>query len=160
MPRINHCERPQGELTRVARILRIQAARCLDSSCSHIRNTRQPSFLKIRFTRWSRALLSANFFNQNFRRVVGKVACLGQPCQKHPSTKMIRRSLGKAKSGVPGNGRCRRQPLMPDLRNRRASASSVDLFPRPRTRAIICDLVSGTVVHIARSCLVVTNAAR
>ena len=130
------------------------------NSCSQMRRTRQPSRRSRRFTRRSRALLSANFFNQKARRVTGKVACLGQPCQKQPSTKIITRCFGNTKSGVPGNRRCRRQPLMPACLNSRASFSSVDLFPRPRTRAMICDLVSGTAGHSTRSCFVVARAVR
>lgn len=40
--------------------------------------------------------------------------------------------LGKTKSGLPGNGRCRRHPEMPCSRNNLSSLSSVErlLFPR------------------------------
>lgn len=140
-------------------ILRRQLCGFLNS-CSQMRRTRQPRRRSSRFTRRSRVLLSVNFLSQKARRVAGKVACLGQPCQKQPSTKTIRRCFGNTKSGVPGSRRCCRQPLMPACLNRRASFSSVDLFPRPRTRAMICDLVSGIAGHSTRSCFVVTRAAR
>lgn len=130
------------------------------SSCSQTRSTRQPSSRSSRVTRRSRALLLANFSNQNSRRVAGNVACSGQPCQKQPSTNMASLSLGKAKSGVPGKGKCLRHPLMPNFLNNRARVVSVDLFPRPLTRAMICDLVRGIDAHTARRRLVVTRADR
>ena len=73
----------------------------------------------------------------------GCVPCLGQPCQKQPSTKTAIRFSGKVKSGVPGKRSCLRQPLMPAFRNKHVSFSSVDLLPRLRTLDMICDLVSG-----------------
>ncbi len=106
------------------------------SSCSQIRTTCQPAFLRARLTRRSLALFVANFSSQNFRRVTGNVACFGQPCQKQPSTKTARRCARNAKSGRPGRGTWRRQPVMPDRRNSLARAISVRKFPWLRTRDI------------------------
>ena len=91
-------------------------------------------------------MLRANFLFQKARLALGCVPCLGQPCQKQPSTKTASRSLEKTKSGLTLNFRfllsdfpislCRRQPVMRCRRNNFASASSVSLFPRPRIRDI------------------------
>lgn len=109
------------------------------SSCSHTRRTRQPARRKARVTSTSRALFDESLRRQNARLFFGFVACLGQPCQKQPSTKMASLSFGKTKSGLPNTGWLRRQPLMRCRRNNFASASSVALFPRPRIRDITSD---------------------
>ena len=62
--------------------------------------TRQPSFRNSRFTRRSRALFAANFRFQNARLPAGMLQCLGQPCQKQPSTKIASRFRLKRKSGL------------------------------------------------------------
>jgi hypothetical protein len=75
------------------------------SSCSHTRNTRQPDFRNVRFTSWSRFLLRENLRRQNARLFLGCVVCLGQPCQKQPSTKITVRDLGKMKSAFTRSSR-------------------------------------------------------
>lgn len=64
-----------------------------------MRITRHPAPRKARFTRRSRAMFPASFFRQNDRLDLGWVACLGQPCQKQPSTKSARRTSLNTKSG-------------------------------------------------------------
>jgi hypothetical protein len=118
------------------------------SACSQIRTTRQPLRRRARVTSRSRSLFRESLASQNFRRVAGMVPCLGQPCQKQPSTKTATRSAGQAKSGRPGRGRWRRQPVIPDLRRAEANRSSVARLPRERTAAITRD----------RSALVKTSA--
>lgn len=105
-------------------------------SCSQIRITRQPHLRRSRFTRWSRALFPLIFFFQNARLLAGILKCFGQPCQKHPSTKMAIFCFENEKSGLPKIEICLRQPVILFCRNRRASAISVSLFPRPRIRDI------------------------
>jgi hypothetical protein len=92
-------------------------------------------------------LFAASFRRQNARLFFGRVACLGHPCQKHPSTKTAVRDLRKTKSGRTANLRlpdfritqCRRQPVIACLRSNFASATSVSLLPRLRIRAITSD---------------------
>src|ERR1017187_2738747 len=60
--------------------------------CSHMRRTRQPVRRMVQFTSRSRAWLRANFFFQNAALPLGLVPCLGQPCQKQPSTNTASRS--------------------------------------------------------------------
>jgi hypothetical protein len=62
-------------------------------------HTRQPARRKARFTTRSRVLFPASLRRQKARLFAGFVACLGQPCQKQPSTKIAVRDLGKTKSG-------------------------------------------------------------
>ena len=69
------------------------------SSCSQIRTTRQPCARKVRVTSRSRALFPASLRCQNARLLAGLVACLGQPCQKQPSTNTAVRDFEKTKSG-------------------------------------------------------------
>lgn len=52
------------------------------------------------------------FVSQNSAFCFGQVAWVGQPCQKQPSTKTARRCCGKTKSGRPGSGWPRRQPVI------------------------------------------------
>jgi len=108
-------------------------------SCSQIRRTHQPRCLNVRVTSRSRAVLAANFRSQNTRLFIGMFECLGHPCQKQPSTKIIRRCLRKLKSGLPKRVACRRHPVMPCNRRSFASATSVSLLPRPRMRDITSD---------------------
>jgi len=111
-----------------------RAARWRLRSCSQILNTYQPARRNVRVTTASRARLPESFRRQNARLYFGFVACLGQPCQKHPSTNTASLSFRKTKSGLPNTGWLRRQPVMPCRRHNFASASSVSLFPRPRIR--------------------------
>jgi len=130
---------------------------------SQIRITRQPVWRRVRVTSLSRILLARSLRRQKARLFFGRVACLGHPCQKHPSTKTAVCDLRKTKSGRTANlrpppfrhtlfilrsafcnlpliSRCRRQPVMPCRRNNFASASSVSLLPRLRIRDIRSDL--------------------
>lgn len=79
------------------------------------------------------------FFRQKAARVLGQVACLGQPCQKQPSTKtavgLARLSpepveRGNTKSGLPGSLDPRRHPVIPLARKILINRSSVSLLPR------------------------------
>jgi hypothetical protein len=112
-------------------------------ACCQMRMTFQPRRRSWRFTRRSRAMLSSRFLSQNFRLVLGRVQHLGQPCQKHPSTKTATFCLRNAKSGFPGKERCLLQPVVLLLRSNNSRASSVCLFPLLRMSDIIlerCDL--------------------
>ena len=82
------------------RIRRTQTADRFARSHSQIRNTCQPARRNVRVTTRSRALLADNFRRQNARLFAGLVACLGQPCQKQPSTKTASLNLEKTKSGL------------------------------------------------------------
>ena len=127
-----------------SRILLTQDSGCRARAHSQIRTTRHPALRKVRFTTWSRFLLPDSLRRQNARLFAGFVACLGQPCQKQPSTKSASRICLKTKSGRTLNFRfplsafriskCLRQPLMPCRRNNFASASSVSRLPRERIR--------------------------
>lgn len=122
------------------RILRIVRGRCdAASAWPQIRKTVHPLDFRMRFTCLSRVLLAFNFLAQNSALLFGRVACVGQPCQKQPSTNIAIFFFGKAKSGLPSMGYWRRQPIMPYSRNNATSTSSVLLFPFPRTRDINSD---------------------
>ena len=89
---------------------------------------------------------------QNARLLDGIRQCLGQPCQKQPSTNTATQEARKTKSGrtfdlvfetpLPGarassrRATCLRQPVMPAARISRASRTSVSRFPRERMRLI------------------------
>ena len=113
------------------------------SVCSQSRSTRQPRARSSRVMRRSRARLPAIFASQNARRERGRVACSGQPCQKQPSTNTASRARGNAKSGRPGSGRCRRQPVIPCSRSKPARRTSVVRLPRERTSAMRALLSTG-----------------
>jgi len=106
------------------------------SSCSQIRTTRHFFRRSSRFTNRSRALLAESFFFQNARLLTGILECLGQPCQKQPSTNTATRKTGKTKSGLPKMDRLRRQPVTRCNRRMWSNANSVSLLPRPRMRDI------------------------
>jgi hypothetical protein len=76
---------------------------------------------------------------QNAALFWGCVACLGQPCQKQPSTKTANFNRGKTKSGLPVSVDPRRQPTMPAERMTMMSRSSVALLPRDRMADITAD---------------------
>lgn len=81
---------------------------------SQYRMTVNPADLSSRFTRRSLILLRANLALQYLMLVLGKCPHLGQPCQKHPSTKRAIFAAGKTKSGHPGKpDRRMRQPRIP-----------------------------------------------
>jgi len=108
-------------------------------SLSQILTTVQPSFLSARFTQRSRLLLIAIFDFQNSTFVFGRRPREGCPCQKSPSTNTATRSSRNTKSGLPNIGTPLRQPLIPQVLNKDASRSSVDLLPIERTRLISSD---------------------
>ncbi len=68
-----------------------------------MRNTRQPARRNVRVTSRSRAWFAANFFRQNAALPLGIVPCIGQPCQKHPSTNTASRAARNTKSGLTWN---------------------------------------------------------
>jgi hypothetical protein len=103
---------------------------------SQIRKTVHPDTRSWREIVRSRRTLRASLVVQNFTRVFGILACRGHPCQKHPSIKMARRLDRKIKSGLPGSGTPRRQPVMPAARMSAMNFNSVDALPVPRTRDI------------------------
>ena len=116
-------------------------------SCSHNRKTRHRAFRKSLVTSRSRWRLRSSFGSQYARLLPGLRPCFGQPCQKHPSTKMARRSRRKTKSGLPGRPWFRRQPLIPLERRIKANRSSVSLFPRER----IADMTADRLVFVKTS---------
>ena len=67
--------------------------------------TRQPARRSVRVTSASRFMFRENFCRQNARLLLGCVACLGQACQKQPSTKTARRTSLNTKSGLTLNFR-------------------------------------------------------
>lgn len=68
------------------------------SSCSQIRMTRHPACLRCSFVAMSRATFFANFSDHHVSFTAGRVACSGQECQKHPSTKIATLARVKAMS--------------------------------------------------------------
>jgi hypothetical protein len=114
---------------------------CLGTkACSQIRSTLQPPSRRHFVTRRSRDLLRRNFAFQNPAFVRGLLPCLGQPCQKHPSTKTASFRRGNTKSGRPVNREPRRHPVIPCLWKISIRRSSVPLFPELRTQDITADL--------------------
>lgn len=104
------------------------------------RITVQPSRLSALDTRLSLRLFASILSFQNL--VLERGRCLPQrvqPCQKQPSTKTASFRPGQAKSGLPATGQCFRYPRNPAAHNFFASGSSVVVFPRDRTEAMILD---------------------
>jgi hypothetical protein len=109
---------------------------------SHTRMTIQPWRRRVLATFLSRRQFSAILASQNVWLLLGARRHRGQPCQKHPSTKSATRILGQQKSGVPRIGYCRRHPISPRWRSKRASLTSVERLPLDRTAAIILERVA------------------
>ena len=107
--------------------------------CSQMRITVHPAWRSDRVTDWSRILFRASFFFQYAALVPGCRPCFGHPCQKQPSTNIATRSRLKAKSGRPGSGGWRLQPVIRAARSMDASLSSVSLLSRERIAAITRD---------------------
>lgn len=103
---------------------------------SQMRKTVQPDARKSRVTSRSRCAFRASFTVQKATRVFGVRPWRGQPCQKQPSTNTATFCARKMKSGFPGSGTPRRQPMMRRSRINTMSRSSVARFPRARTRDI------------------------
>lgn len=110
---------------------------------SHTRNTAQPAARSARETLRSRWTFRASFAAQYPARVLGFVAWRGHTCQKQPSTKTATFAARKMKSGFPGSGDPRCQPVSLCVRNNLASRCSVLAFPELRTSAIIAERRSG-----------------
>jgi hypothetical protein len=72
----------------------IRAAALAGFSCSQIRTTRHPAFIHSVFVSTSRSRFRLNFAAHHARFAFGSVRCLGQLCQKQPSTKMAIFLLG------------------------------------------------------------------
>ena len=85
-------------LSRTARAI-LRAAR-LRSSCSQTRMTCQPHATSLRLAFTSRALFATSLLFHHFRFALGQVPCMGQQCQKHPSTKTAIFGLINAMSAV------------------------------------------------------------
>ena len=79
-------------------------------------------------------MLRRIFSFQNPAFVFGRVPCLGQPCQKQPSTNTATLASRNTKSGFPNSGCLLRQPVIPCNRRKAINASSVSLFPWERMR--------------------------
>jgi hypothetical protein len=103
---------------------------------SHIRKTTQPDARSARETARSRCAFRASFAVQKATRVFGVRPWRGHPCQKQPSTNTASFAARKTKSGLPGSGASRRQPVMRCSRSNAMSRNSVAWFPRERTRDI------------------------
>ena len=117
-------------------IRRIQTSGAFARRHSQMRMTFHPNWRRRRFARrslaWVREILSCHAFGFVFD-VKFLQLC---PCQKHPSTKTATFSFKNAKSGRPGSGWFRLQPVNRHSRKRRARRSSVVLLPLLRTRVI------------------------
>ncbi len=122
-----------------------------DSSCCQTRSTRHPHCLNLRVTRRSRALFRASLAVQNSRLLVGWLACFGQLCQKHPSTKTATLDFANTKSGFPNTCTWRRHPAIPWRRRKATRTISVALFPRPRTRAMISERLAAEKTSVTGS---------
>ena len=112
------------------------------NSCCQRRRTFHPCCFSVRVTSLSRVLFRLSFASQKASFVSGCFACLGQLCQKQPSTKMATRCIGKTKSGLPNSGTRLRHPTMRFRRKIVISAISVALLPWPRTRDMTDDRFS------------------
>ena len=123
------------------------------SEHSQIRKTFHPAARSNRDTVRSRFLLQASFALQNRTRLFGILAWRGQPCQKQPSTNTATFRMGKIKSGFPGKRAPRRQPMMCRARIKAMSRSSVELFPRARTRDIRSERCANVSVSATASLL-------
>lgn len=111
-----------------------------------MRKTRQPARLNPRVTFLSRALFVLNFCDQNSNCDFGTRACLGQPCQKQPSTNKAIRSRHQTKSGRPSSFAPRRQPVIFRSRMSSIKRNSVRLLPLDRTRDIRSERWAGVSV--------------
>ena len=119
------------------------------TSCSQNRRTSNPWFLSIVFTSLSRIRLRSSLLSQYSGLDFGRRLQAGQACQKHPSTKMIRRFSIKAKSGLPSiPSTCIRQPEIPAWTKPARNRHSVERLPLERTRDIIRERVFLSTVSI------------
>jgi hypothetical protein len=79
-------------------------------------------------------LFPASFFFQNARLFAGLVACLGQPCQKQPSTNSASRTCLNTKSGRTVSRETRDERREPG----NALPSTLDFRPSTVTRTSEC----------------------
>ena len=114
----------------------VRPARERTKAHSQMRRTVQPEARSARVTVRSRSAFRASFAAHHAARVTGLVAWRGQPCQKQPSTNTATFSARKMKSGLPGSGAPRRQPVMPCSRISAMRRSSVARFPLERMSAM------------------------
>ena len=117
-------------------LIQLRALRVRVSAHSHTRSTRQPALRRVRVTSRSRCAFRASFASHHAARVAGFVACRGQPCQKHPSTKTASVAARKTKLGFPKTRALRRQQVIPCLRLRAMSRSSVARLSSEQMRDI------------------------
>ncbi len=93
--------------------------------------------------RLSRRRLPWIFVDQNSRFVFGvRFRPQPWPCQKQPCTNTTTRRSGQAKSGFPGSGRWRRQPLRRCWRKSATTRISVVALPVLRTRVMSAERLS------------------
>lgn len=113
-------------------MLAIRFAALFESSCSQTRNTYQPSaFRRVSVSR-SRAMFARIFDRHHFAFAFGHVPCSGQPCQKHPSTKIAtfkRRRVKSARRLEFGSGLSTRHRT-PSARNSERSCASPEVSRR------------------------------
>jgi hypothetical protein len=72
-------------------------------SCCQKRSTVHPAALRTASTRLSRSTFCRSFSAQNPALVRGVVPCIGQLCQKHPSTNTANLARENTMSGLPGS---------------------------------------------------------
>ncbi len=81
---------------------KIRLAATSGFSCAHILKTFQPADRSAALCLVSRPTFSASFLRHHRPCRRGQVACLGQACQKQPSTNAASRALGKTRSTLTG----------------------------------------------------------
>ena len=104
---------------------------------SQTRRTLQPSFRSLRLTRRSRRRFDTILALQKPVLLFDGRSQLGQPCQKHPSTKTTTLAFENTKSGLPQRAIPRRQPVRCHFLNSLIRQVSVVRFPRDRIRDIL-----------------------
>jgi hypothetical protein len=113
------------------------------SSCSQIRNTRQPLRRRLALVTLSLCRLRRIFSFQYATLELGTRLHLAHPCQKHPSTKMRRRFRRKTKSGLPGRSDgLTSHPQTPALTSAPRNRHSVERLPWERTRPMTLERTS------------------
>jgi hypothetical protein len=153
-PRGVHAQPRRFELRPRARAMRaiVRPARGRAKAHSQMRRTVQPDARKARVTARSRCAFLASFGAQYSMREVGTRPWRGQPCQKQPSTNTATFSAGNTKSGLPGSGAPRRQPLMRCPRSSAIVRSSVSRFPRERMSDMTAERLTLVNTSAMREC--------
>lgn len=110
------------------------------SSCSHTCMAVQPRSFSLESFRRSLSWFSTTFASQNCAFDFGLTRCSGQPCQKHPSTKMAKRIAANTISGRPGRSRrcnLNRRPFRCKARRKSSSGPvSLRLSPAMNRRTV------------------------